>query len=71
VSWGRTSKITLAAGVAAWLVAAALTPGELEAARRRDPIGARTAIVLVLYLQAALAVLRGLPPEPTRALPTR
>jgi hypothetical protein len=71
VTWDRTGKIALAIGVAAWLGAAALTRGELEAARRRDPIRARTAIVLSLYLGAALAVLRGLPRGRPPELPTR
>ncbi len=71
MSWDRTSRVVLAVGVAAWLSAAALTPGELAAARRRDPIGTRTAMVLVLYLGAALAVLRGLPRGRTTGLPSR
>lgn len=71
VTWDRARRIALAAGIVAWLVSAALTPGELAAARRRDPIRARTALVLVLYLGAALAVLRGLPRGRTPELPNR
>lgn len=59
--WTRTSRVALGAGVMLWLSAAALTPGEIAAAKRRDPVRARTAVVLVLYLGAALSVLRGMP----------
>lgn len=71
MTWDRTGRVALAVGLAAWIGAAVLTPGELAAARRRDPIRARTAIVLVLYLGAALSVLRGLPRGAPPELPER
>lgn len=71
MTWSLKGRIALAAGVVAWLVAAALTPGELAAARRRDPVRARTALVLALYLGAALAVLGGVPRGRTPDLPLR
>jgi len=60
-------KLLLVLGVLLWLLAAALTPGELAAAKRRDKLGPRTAITLVAYLFAAICVLRGLPPSSARA----
>lgn len=59
--WPRTHKLLLVLGALLWILAVVLTPGELVAAKRREKIGARTAVTLVAYLCAALCVLRGLP----------
>lgn len=59
--WPRTSRVALGSGIVLWLAAAALTPGEIAAAKRREPVRGRTAVVLVLYLVAALSVLHGMP----------
>jgi len=67
VTWPRTHKLLLVLGICLWALAATLTPGELTAAKRRDKIGARTAMTLIAYLAAAVCVLRGLPthaPQP-------
>ena len=65
----RRRRLALGLGIAAWLVAAAATPGEVADAKRRAPIGPRTALVLVLYLGAALGILRGLAAESPPNLP--
>lgn len=67
--WTRAHKLLLALGILLWLSAAALTPGELRAAKKREPIGARTGIALIAYLGAALFVLAGLPRRPAYELP--
>jgi hypothetical protein len=56
----RPMKIRLAVGIACWALAVAMTPHEVEQARARAPIDARTAITLVAYLSAALLVLSGI-----------
>lgn len=61
MSWPRAHKLLLFLGISLWALAATLTPGELTAAKRREKIGARTAVTLVAYLAAAICVLRGLP----------
>lgn len=61
----RGRRAVLVVGVIAWLVAIALTPGELDAARKRERIGARTGVALACYVVAALLVLAGLPRRPT------
>lgn len=69
--WSRTHKLLLTVGVLLWLSAAALTPGEIAAARRREPIRGRTGVALLAYLGAALLVLAGLPRRPPDELPKR
>ncbi len=54
----------LGLGVVAWCAAVALTPGEIAAAKRHDPITARTAVALALYVAATVLVLSGLSPKP-------
>ncbi|MBI2391118.1 MAG: hypothetical protein HYV09_16115 [Deltaproteobacteria bacterium] len=71
MSWDRRSKLFLAVGAACWAAAVALTPGELAAAKRRDPVRARTAIVVLLYVAATIGVLRGLPRGNPPDLPSR
>jgi len=55
-----TRTIALAVGVLLWTAALLRTPNEIEAARKREPIGARTAVTMVAYLAAAVLVLSGL-----------
>jgi hypothetical protein len=71
VTWPRREKLILTLGVVLWIAAAALTPGEMHAARVREKIGARTAIALLAYLGAALCVLRGLPRGKQPELPLK
>ncbi len=67
--WPRAHKLLLVLGVLLWSFAVVLTPGEMLAAKRRDKIGARTAVTLVAYLCAAICVLRGLPTKEPPPLP--
>lgn len=69
--WSRAHKAMLAIGVALWLFGGSLTPGEIAAAKRREPIRPRTAIALIAYLGAALLVLAGLPRRPPQELPKK
>ncbi len=71
MSWSRRHKLTLVLGVALWLCGAALTPGEMRAAKRKEPIRARTAIALLAYLGGAVFTLAGLPRRPPYELPSR
>lgn len=59
--WARAEKLALAVGIVGWVIAIALTPGEIAAAKQRRPITPRTGIALACYLGAAVLVLRGLP----------
>ena len=61
----------LTLGALLWLAGATLTPGELRAAKKREPVRPRTAIALVAYLTGALFTLAGLPRRPPPPLPTR
>lgn len=61
----------LVLGALLWLGGAVLTPGELRAAKRREPIHARTAIALLAYLGGAVFTLAGLPRRPPHELPSR
>jgi hypothetical protein len=53
----------LAIGVAAWGVGVGLTPGEIAAAKRREPVSPRTIVALVAYLVGAIGTLQGLAPK--------
>ncbi len=63
--WARAEKLALTAGIVAWALAIALTPGEIAAAKRRAPLSPRSGLTLACYLAAAVLVLRGLPRQGT------
>jgi hypothetical protein len=59
--WPKRAKIGLAVGAILWLSGVALLPGELAAAKRKTPLGPRTAATAVFFAVAAVLVLYGLP----------
>lgn len=69
--WTRRHKLMLVLGMLLWIGGAVLTPGELRAAKRKEPIRARTAIALIAFLGGALFTLAGLPRPPPYELPRK
>ena len=57
----------LLVGVGLWIVAIALTPHEIAAAKAYAPIDYRTAITFACFLGAALLVLSGIRWQPQRS----
>jgi hypothetical protein len=71
VIWTRTHKLLLTLGVLLWIGGAVLTPGEIAAAKKKEPIRARTTIALLAFMSATFFVLAGLPRKEPQELPKR